>query len=35
MNKLKDEHIQELKSKDEKLDLLKKQIAGAFKDNSW
>jgi hypothetical protein len=35
MAKLKEEHLKEIKSKEEKLDLLKKQIAGAFKDNSW
>ena len=35
LTQLRDEHMKELKNKDEKLDLLKKQIAGAFKDNSW
>jgi hypothetical protein len=32
---LKEEHFKEMKAKDDKLELLKKQIAGAFKDNSW
>lgn len=32
---LKEDHSKDIRLKDEKLDLLKKQIAGAFKDNSW
>lgn len=32
---MKDEHLRESKIKEEKLENLKKQIAGAFKDNSW
>lgn len=35
LRKLKDEHSRESKIKEEKLENLKKQIAGAFKDNSW
>ena len=33
--KLKSDHFEEIKSKDEKLNTLKKQIALSFKDNSW
>lgn len=32
---LKDDHFAEIKKKDEKLSVLKKQIALSFKDNSW
>lgn len=32
---IKEEHSKEMKIKEEKLENLKKQIAGAFKDNSW
>lgn len=32
---LKDDHFTEIKKKDEKLSVLKKQIALSFKDNSW
>lgn len=35
IRKLKEEHLREVKIRDEKLENLKKQIAGAFKDNSW
>lgn len=35
IKKLKEEHAKEIKVKDDKLELLKKQIASAFKDNSW
>jgi hypothetical protein len=35
IRRLKDEHSRELRVKDDKLENLKKQIAGAFKDNSW
>ena len=31
---LKDEHLREIRAKEERLENLKKQIAGAFKDNS-
>ncbi len=33
--KLKSEYFEELKTKDDKLNNLKKQIALSFKDNSW
>ena len=33
--KLKEQHTNEMKQKDEKLSLLKKQIADGLKDNSW
>lgn len=33
--KLKSDHFEEVKLKDEKLNNLKKQIAVSFKDNSW
>ena len=35
IKKIKEEHVKEIKIKDEKLELLKKQISNAFKDNSW
>jgi hypothetical protein len=35
MEKIKIQYSHESKVKDEKLELLKKQIADAFKDNSW
>lgn len=35
VKKLKEIHANEVKVRDDKLDNLKKQIAGAFKDNSW
>jgi hypothetical protein len=35
IKKIKEEHSKEIKIKDEKLELLKKQISNAFKDNSW
>ena len=35
IKKIKEEHVKEIKVKDEKLELLKKQISNAFKDNSW
>ena len=35
IDKLKEENLKEIIIRDEKLAMLKKQIAGAFKDNSW
>lgn len=32
---LKADHFEEIKTKDEKISVLKKQIALSFKDNSW
>ncbi len=32
---IKKEHSNELKSRDEKIESLKKLAAGVFKDNSW
>lgn len=32
---LKADHFEEIKTKDEKISVLKKQIALSFQDNSW
>ncbi|CAF0968508.1 unnamed protein product [Brachionus calyciflorus] len=35
IKKMREDHLREISIKEEKLENLKKQIAGAFKDNSW